>query len=117
MRAQAWMAGAVLLMSTTLVAQTPATPAVDWDAIADRIVTQMGLKPGERVLLVADPAEFPELRPRLRERVRRAGAVDLGCWEVLRPARGSAELAAAGQKSREAMRGLLRNVDLAVMLP
>jgi hypothetical protein len=119
MRAKPWLAGAVLLMSTALAAQpaSPASPPLDWDAIADRIVAQMALRPGERVLLVADPAEFPELRPLLRQRVMRAGAVDLGCWEVLPQAQGSAELAAASQKSRERMKGMLRDVDLAVMLP
>lgn len=85
--------------------------ALDHAALADRIVQQMRLQPGEKVLLMAHPGEFEPLIPLLRQAVVRAGGVDLGCWQVFGAASSGAEA------SRSALIPLLRNVDLAVMLP
>lgn len=123
MRWSALFAG-VVLMAGSLAAQSPPSPSsLDWNALADLLVRQMALRPGEKVLLVAHPGEFEELRPLLRRRVMAAGAVDLGCWEVLPWERNPgnpgnvAALRAGNEKSREALRSRLRDVDVAVMMP
>lgn len=92
--------------------------ALDHQALAERLVQQMRLQPGEKVLLMSHPGVFEPLIPLLRQAVVRAGGVDLGCWQVLG---GGPGLNPTGEKSAEASRTallpLLRNVDLAVMLP
>ncbi len=57
--------------------------ALDYPALARRIVEQLALQPGEKVLLVAWPGLFSELVAPLRYEVMRAGGVDMGCWTVL----------------------------------
>jgi hypothetical protein len=85
--------------------------ALDHQALAERLVQQMKLQPGEKVLLLSRPGEFEPLIPLLRQAVARADGVDLGCWQVL------GEAAPGAQASRAALIPMLRNVDLAVMLP
>ena len=58
--------------------------AVFGPAIARRLVQQLALKPGERVLSIAHPAIFEDLLPYIRYEVMRAGGIDLGVVEVLR---------------------------------
>jgi leucyl aminopeptidase (aminopeptidase T) len=96
--------------------------ALDYPALARRIVAQLALQPGEKVLLVAYPGMFSELVTPLRYEVIRAGGVDLGCWTVLPPAPVALSLetgvaAKAVAASRAALRERLRDVDAAVMLP
>ncbi len=95
--------------------------ALDHEAIAERIVRQLALKPGERVLFVAHPGLLEGLVPQLRYAVMKAGGVDLGVIEVLPdpwPERWDAALVRkANAASREAARSMLRDVDAAVMLP
>ncbi len=109
------------LLRATAVITTVASPPhdLDWPALADRIVRHMALQPGESVLLVAHPTTFAPLVPHLRLAVARAGGVDLGAVQVLEPPPGSpAELVRSSQeRAREALRGRLRGVDVAVMLP
>jgi hypothetical protein len=99
------------------------TVALDYPALARRIVAQLALRPGEKVLLVAWPGLFSELVAPLRYEVMRAGGVDMGCWTVLPlpppPAAGLNAGAAARSvaASRDALRERLRDVDAAVMLP
>lgn len=102
----------------------PAMPTVlDYQALAQRIVAQLALQPGERVLLVAYPGMFSELVAPLRYAITRAGGVDLGCWMVLPlPPPPGARLnaiatASAVAATRAALRERLRDVDAAVMLP
>lgn len=102
---------------------TPRPVALDYPALARRIVAQLALQPGEKVLLVASPGLFSELVAPLRYEVMRAGGVDMGCWTVLplpppaasRLSAGAAARAVAA--SRAALRERLRDVDAAVMLP
>ncbi|HXO28254.1 MAG TPA: hypothetical protein VOA80_12975 [Thermoanaerobaculia bacterium] len=102
---------------------TPKPVALDYPALARRIVAQLALQPGEKVLLVAWPDLFSELVAPLRYEVMRAGGVDMGCWTVLplpppaasRLSAGAAARAVAA--SRAALRERLRDVDAAVMLP
>ena len=51
----------VLAIPTLAAAQPQLT--LDWPAMADRLVTQLALEPGERVLLVAAPGMFDDLIP------------------------------------------------------
>src|SRR5579862_1021756 len=106
----------------------PPTPpsakvAFDYPALARRIVAQMALQPGEKVLLVAWPGLFSELVAPLRYEVMRAGGVDMGCWTVVPlppPATAGLNASAAARAvaaSRAALRERLRDVDAAVMLP
>lgn len=95
------------------------TPS-DHQALADRIVQQMALQPGEKVLLLSHPGDFQPLVPLLRQAVIRAGGVDLGCWQVSPEAFAGLDPAAAvksAKASRAALIPLLRSADLAVMLP
>ena len=93
---------------------------LDYPALAERLVQHMALQPGEKVLLLSHPGEFAPLIPLLRQAVIRAGGVDLGSWEVLAeppPGLDRAALIKSAKASRSALLPLLREVDLAVMLP
>jgi hypothetical protein len=93
---------------------------LDYQALAERIVAQLDLQAGERVLLVAYPGSFSEIVAPLRWAVMRAGGVDLGCWTVLPlpfPAGEEAVLARSLEPARAALRVHLRQVDAAIMLP
>ena len=52
--------------------------------MAKRIVQQLALKPGERVMSIAHPGVFDDLLPHVRYEVMRAGGIDLGVVDVLR---------------------------------
>jgi leucyl aminopeptidase (aminopeptidase T) len=113
---------AVLLTAgcaATLVAQPRFT--FDYPAIARRIVQQLALKPGERVMSLAHPGIFEDLVPHLRYEVMRAGGVDLGVVEVLRePVPESFDAAVLAKGAREARsyyKAMFRDVDAAIMLP
>src|SRR5262249_60264476 len=58
--------------------------AYDYPAIAKRLVQQLALKPGERVMSLAHPGTFADLVPYIRYEVMRAGGIDLGVVEILR---------------------------------
>jgi len=102
-------------------APTPASPALDWNALARRIVEALALEPGETVVLVARAGEMPQVVTALHYAVAAAGAVDLGAWEAAplpAPAPWSAEAIAKGRAaSRAALRRKLADVDAFVMLP
>src|SRR4249920_1209956 len=70
------------ILTATLLAQPRLT--LDYSAIAKRLVQQLALKPGERVLSIAHPGVFDDLLPYIRYEVMRAGGIDLGVVEVLR---------------------------------
>ena len=69
----------VATSSTSLAAQDAALP---WPDLADALVARMDLQSGERVLLVGRAGDFDPLVLMLRQRIARAGAVDLGAVEV-----------------------------------
>ena len=106
-----------------LVMPSAAQPQLtfDWPAMADRLVTQLALEPGERVLLVAAPGLFDDLIPHVRYAVMRAGGVDIGVIDVLKepfPEHWDTGVLTAGAApSREAYRSMLADVDAAIMLP
>lgn len=115
------MPTATLLAGMLLMSQPSApAPTLDYPALAERLVFHMALQPGEKVLLLSHPGEFEPLVPLLRHAVIRAGGIDLGSWQVLAEPPPGLDLAAAiksAKASRAALIPLLRDVDLAVMLP
>lgn len=94
---------------------------LDYSAIAKRLVQQLALKPGERVLSIAHPGIFEDLVPHIRYEVVRAGGVDLGVVEVLREpvpqAFDPAIMAKGARESRAYYKEMFRNVDAAIMMP
>ncbi len=110
---------AALLSAAPLLAQPRLT--MDWEALAERLVTQLAPAPGERILLVARPGQFEELIPPLRYALLRAGAIDLGVVDVVaepHPVDWDGALPARGRDAARAVyRDMLRGVDGAIMLP
>jgi hypothetical protein len=94
---------------------------LDWPALAERIVRQLGLKPGEKVISLAHPGLSEALVPHLRYAVTRAGGIDLGVIEVMQepvPADWDLGLLArARPPAQQAYQAMLRDVDAAIMLP
>ena len=124
MRTVSWWSGLLLAgvvsVSVTLGAQ-PAQFSFDYPAIADRLTQQLRLQPGEKVLIVAMPGLFEDLVPHLRHAVMKAGGVDLGVIDVLRePVPAGFDLALlqrSAAASRTAYKAMLRDVDVAIMMP
>jgi len=110
---------ATALLGSSLLAQSRLT--LDYPAIAKRLVQQLALKPGERVLSIAHPGLFEDLVPHIRYEVMRAGAIDLGVVEVLRePVPESFDPAVMARGARDARahyKDMFRNVDAAIMMP
>jgi len=108
-----------LLFAATLVAQPRLT--LDHPAMARRLVQQLALKPGERVISIAHPGVFEDLLPYIRYEVMRAGGVDLGVVDVLRePVPESFDAAVLVKGAREARahyKAMFRDVDAAIMMP
>jgi leucyl aminopeptidase (aminopeptidase T) len=108
-----------LLFAAALAAQPRLT--FDYPAIAKRLVQQLALKPGERVLSIAHPGVFEDLLPYIRYEVMRAGGVDLGVVEVMRePVPESFDPAVLRKGAREARshyKAMFRDVDAAIMMP
>jgi leucyl aminopeptidase (aminopeptidase T) len=118
---RALLVAVVALASPPALAQAPAQLTLDFPAIAERIVRQLDLQPGEKVLLVAHPGLFEALVPQLRYAVVKAGGVDLGVMSVVpTPYPAAWDLAGrarAAPPARDALRAALRDVDAAVMMP
>ena len=110
---------AVLLCAAPLLAQPRLT--MDWEAMAEQLVTQLAPEPGEKVVLVARPGQFDELIPPLRYALMRAGAIDLGVIDVIAepyPTGWDADLLARNNDAARAVyREMLRDFDGAIMLP
>ena len=108
-----------LACATTLVAQPRLT--FDYPAIAKRLVQQLALTPGEKVVSIAHPGVFDDLLPYIRYEVMRAGGIDLGVVEVLRePVPESFDAAVLRQGARDARahyKAMFRDVDAAIMMP
>jgi leucyl aminopeptidase (aminopeptidase T) len=106
--------------AASLFAQAPRL-TLDYPAIAQRLVAQLSLKPGERVLSIAHPGTFEDLQPHIRYEVMRAGGVDLGVVEVLRePWPDSFDTTTVIKAAREARthyKTMFRDVDAAIMMP
>jgi leucyl aminopeptidase (aminopeptidase T) len=94
---------------------------LDYPAVAKRLVQQLALKRGERVLSLAVPGLFDGLMPWVRYEVIRAGGIDLGVVEVLQePAPRAFDhdvIANAAREARGAYKAMFRDVDAAIMMP
>src|SRR5262245_58049149 len=114
-RAAVLLAG--LALAPTIAAQPRLT--LDYPAIARRLVQQLALAPGERVMSLAHPGLFDDLQPYIRYEVMRAGGIDLGVVDVLRePVPQSfdpAVLQKGASDSRAAFKTMFRDVDAAIM--
>src|SRR5947207_14630808 len=112
-------AAAIALGSAAVLAQ----PRMSFDnpAIARRLVQQLALQPGERVLSIAHPGTFAALIPYIRYEVMRAGGTDLGVVDVNEePVPASFDAAVLENGARAARAGyktMFRDVDAAIMLP
>ncbi|MBT4739590.1 MAG: aminopeptidase [Rhodospirillaceae bacterium] len=94
---------------------------MDWQALAQRIVDQLQLEPGEKVLSVAQPGMFEEFVPYFRYAVMQAGATDMGVIDVLDPPYpidwDEGVIRDGFAKSRDAYVKMLEDIDAAVMMP
>src|SRR2546421_1197857 len=119
MRTRSFLLGVALACAATLAAQPRLT--YDYPAIAKRLVQQLALKPGERVMSLAPPGPFADLLPYIRYEVMRAGGIDLGVVEVLRePVPESFDAAVmikGAREAREHYKAMFRDVDAAIMMP
>jgi hypothetical protein len=117
------MALCLITLSVETVSAQRALPqrTMKWEALAERLVDQLQLEPGEKVISLGHIDMFPELIPHLRYAVMKTGAIDLGVlntleepfpenWDV-------ATLRDGFAKSRAAYIELLKDVDVAIMLP
>ncbi len=108
-----------LLLSIHGYAQPRLT--LDYPAMARRLVQQLALRPGERVMELAHPGTFEDLLPYIRYEVMRAGGIDLGVVDVLRePVPASfdpAVLQKGARESRAYFKAMFRDVDAAIMMP
>ena len=108
-----------IAFAATLVAQPRLT--LDYPAMAKKLVGQLALKPGERVMSLAHPGVFDDLLPYVRYEVMRAGGIDLGVVEVLREpvpeSFDAAVLQKGARESRAHYKAMFRDVDAAIMMP
>jgi leucyl aminopeptidase (aminopeptidase T) len=121
MRSLLWVLPALTLAFAVTLGAQPPRLTFDYPAIARRIVQQLALKPGERVMSLAHPGLFDDLMPHVRYEVMRAGGIDLGVVEVLRePWPESFELnvlVKGARESRAHYKAMFRDVDAAIMMP
>jgi leucyl aminopeptidase (aminopeptidase T) len=108
-----------VVAATAVFAQPRLT--LDYAAMARRIVQQLALEPGERVMSIAHPGLFTDLATHVRYEVIRAGGIDLGVVEVLaEPVPSSFDPAVLEKGAREARahyKAMFRDVDAAIMMP
>src|SRR5436189_1390470 len=112
-------AAAIVLGSAAILAQP--RMSFDYPAVARRLVQQLALQPGERVLSIAHPGTFAPLIPYVRYEVMRAGGIDLGVVDVIEePVPASFDAAVLEQGARAARahyKPMFRDIDAAIMLP
>jgi len=113
------VAAAALAMGQMLFAQPRLT--LDYPAMAKRLVAQLALKPGEKVLSLAQAGIMADLLPHLRYEVMRAGGIDLGVIEILPEpvpeAFDETVIARGARDSRAHYKAMFRDVDAAIMMP
>ncbi len=112
------VAGAVAVRPL-LLAQPRLT--LDYSAMAKRLVAQLAVKPGEKVLSIAQAGVMADLLPHVRYEVMRAGGIDLGVVDILPEpvpeAFDSAVLVKGARESRAHYKAMFRDVDAAIMMP
>lgn len=113
------LAASAVLWSVLSSQVAMAQDGVDPQLIATTMVARLNLRAGERVLLVAVPGRSDALIPELRERIRSAGATDLGALAsrgVADPA-WATEFTRGAPATREELAKWLATVDVAIMMP
>jgi leucyl aminopeptidase (aminopeptidase T) len=116
-------AASLLLIALGATMTLSAQPRLTFDhaAMARRLVQQLALRPGERVLSIAHPGTFADLLPHIRYEVMRAGGVDLGVVDVLQepvPESFDATVLQKGAgEARAAYKTMFRDIDAAIMMP
>jgi len=120
MRPPALVIATLALAGTATLAGQPRL-TIDYSAMAKRLVQQLALKPGEKVMAIAHPGVFEDLLPHLRYEVMRAGGIDLGVVDVLRePVPETFEpqvLIKGAREARAHYKAMFRDVDAAIMMP
>ncbi len=117
------IAGVIAVFWTGLAfAQAPLPQrTMHWEALAQRIVDQLALEPGEKVISVAQPGMFDPFIPHFRYAVMQAGGVDLGVIDVLDnpyPVEWDANTLRQGfADATEAYVSMLEDVDVALKMP
>lgn len=99
----------------------PPRLTMEWEVLAEHLVGQLDLQPGERFMAVARPGLFDDLIPHLRYEVMKAGGVDLGVIDVLaEPVSelwNTTVLRDGSRAARQALAEMLENVEASIMLP
>lgn len=116
---------AIILVVTTVMrcgeSKKAESSGLDLKAIADLIVRQSKLQPGEKVLLVASPGKFDSLVTMLENKISKEGGQYLGAFSVdsvSSPELWRTELVkTADGKSQLDLAAHFGEVDLAIMLP
>jgi leucyl aminopeptidase (aminopeptidase T) len=116
-----WLGGAIVLLGVTMTLSAQPRLTFDHPAMARRIVQQLALRPGERVLSIAHPGTFADLLPHIRYEVMRAGGIDLGVVDVLQEpvptAFDPAVLQKGASDARAGYKAMFRDIDAAIMMP
>jgi leucyl aminopeptidase (aminopeptidase T) len=112
---------AAVTVAACAVVSTQPRLTLDYPAMAQRIVRQLALTPGERVVSLAHPGMWADLLPWIRYEVMRAGGIDLGVVEVMPEpvpaAFDPAVLEKGARESRAHYKAMFRDVDAAIMMP
>ncbi len=94
---------------------------LDWELIADKLIRQSNLQPGEQVLLIGYPGRFDSLITILESKISKEGAMFLGAVSVdtlNQPARWTTEFVRTSHgKSGRDLVAHFGDVDLGIMLP
>jgi len=109
------------LLATPLLLLAQPQLILDNAAIAKRLVQQLALQPGEKVMLIAAPGIFDSLATQIRYEVMRAGGIDTGVMHViadpLPPSFDPAIVARGTKQSRPVYKAMFRDIDAAIMMP
>ncbi|MBM3515113.1 MAG: hypothetical protein FJX59_15590, partial [Alphaproteobacteria bacterium] len=113
----------LITLANGATAQNQVLPqrTIQHQVIAERIVSQLHLEPGEKVISVAMPGYMNEFIPHIRYAVMKAGGVDLGVIEALKtpyPEEWDAATIRAGlDGTLKAYVKMLEDADVGIMLP
>ncbi len=101
--------------------ETSSKIKLDWEALANTIVKQSDLQPGERVIMVAKPGDFDPLVAMLADKISKTGALYLGTVSVDSaswPDSWMTDFIRTAQAEPDYdERSLFNMIDLGIMLP
>jgi hypothetical protein len=93
---------------------------IEWEKIADEIVSRASLQSGEKVIMVANPGEFDSLVLFLEQKIKGKQADYLGTFSVTdeRPENWETDFTREiSEYSKERLKPQFQSVDLGIMLP